>query len=228
MGEFDHLFSPAALPTEKCARMLEADLYWQIIENSLDDAETLDNQEENLIRELLALTAEDIIGFKLRTTYYLFETYTSEMWCAASIMNEGSSDDGFHCFRNWLMSQGKDFFYTAVNSPDDLANYFEEGFNENDLYEFENFYFVADQAFLEKFKVDLHDYMAYDHFPYFEENYPDIELTWDEDNLTSQQVICPRLFKIFIEDYHPDDHDDDDDDDDDDSDWFDFDEESSN
>lgn len=223
MGEFDHLFSSSTLPTEKCARMLEPDLFWQIIENSLDTAETLDNQEENLIQELLALTAEDIIGFKLRTTFYLYESYSSEMWCAASVMNEGCSDDGFHFFRNWLISQGQDFFKTAMHSPDNLAMYFEEGFNDNDLYEFETFYYVADQAFLEKFKVDLHDYLAYEHFPYFEENYPTLDLNWEEDNLTSQQVICPKLFKIFVEDYHPDD--DDDDDDDDESDWYDLEDE---
>lgn len=213
MGFLDNLFdSSAALPSEKISQMLDIDLYWQIIENSLQEAESLEEQEENLIKELKELTAEDIIGFRLRTEFFLYQSYTSELWCAASIMNEGCDDDGFQNFRLWLISQGKQIFSDAMMDPDNLAKYFEEGFNEDDFYEFEMFGNVANEAFLSLFDKDIHDFIDYHNFEYFEEDYPEIELNWDEDNVTTLQAICPRLYTLFIENLS--DYDDDEDDED--------------
>lgn len=215
MGFLDNLFdSSAALPTEKVSQMLDIDLYWQIIENSLATADTLEQQEEFLIEELKQLTAEDIIGFRLRTEFFMFQSYSSELWCAAAIMNEECDDDGFQNFRLWLISQGKQIFTDAMMDPDNLANYFEEGFNEDDFYEFEIFGTVANESFLQVFNKDIHDYIDYENFEYFEENYPEIDLNWEEDNITTYQAICPRLYTIFIENLtHYEDDDDDDDED---------------
>lgn len=221
MSFLDHLFnSSAALPTEKIAQMLDVDLYWQIIENSLQLADTLEEQEENLIKELSQLTAEDIIGFRLRTEFFMYQSYSNELWCAASIMNDGCSDDGFQHFRLWLISQGKQIFSDAMVDPDNLSTYFEDGFNDDDLYEFEMFGNVPNEAFLNLFDKDIHDYIDYENFKYFEEDYPEVELNWDEDNITSLQVICPKLFTIFIE--NAAEYDDDDDDEEDQSDEFDI------
>lgn len=200
MSFLDNLFdSSAALPAHKVSQMLDIDLYWQIIENSLQDADTLEQQEDNLIEELSHLTAEDIIGFRLRTEFFMFQSYSNELWCAASIMNDGCDDDGFQNFRLWLISQGKQIFTDAMVDPDNLSTYFEEGFNEDDLYEFEIFGVVANKAFLKLFEKDIHDYIDYENFNYFEEDYPEVELNWDEDNITTLHAICPRLFIIFIE-----------------------------
>lgn len=221
MGFLDNLFdSSAALPTEKISQMLDIDLYWQIIENSLIEAESLEEQEENLIKELKELTAEDIIGFRLRTEFFLYQSYTNELWCAASIMNEGCDDDGFQNFRLWLISQGKQIFTDAMMDPDNLAKYFEDGFNEDDFYEFEMFGNVANEAFLSLFDKDIHDFIDYSNFEYFEEDYPEIELNWDEDNVATLQAICPRLYTIFVENLS--DYDDEDDDEEDRSDEFDI------
>ena len=221
MSFLDNLFnSSASLPTEKISEMLDIDLYWQIIENSLSTADTLEQQEENLILELSQLTAEDIIGFRLRTDFFMFQSYQSELWCAATIMNDGCSDDGFQYFRLWLISQGKQIFTDAMMDPDNLAKYFEEGFNEDDLYEFEMFGSIANEAFLKVFEKDIHDYIDYENFHYFEENYPEIEFNWEEDNITTYQAICPRLYTIFIENLTH--YDDDDDDEEDRSDEFDI------
>jgi len=215
MGFLDNLFdSSSALPSEKISQMLDIDLYWQIIENSLTTADTLEQQEEFLINELEQLTAEDIIGFRLRTEYFMFLSYSSELWCAATIMNDGCSDDGYQNFRLWLISQGKQIFSDAMMDPDNLANYFEEGFNEDDLYEFESFGNVADKAFQSQFNQDIHDFIDYINFNYFEENYPELEFNWEEDNITTYQAICPRLYTIFIENLtHYEDDDDDDEED---------------
>lgn len=221
MSFLDNLFNSShALPTEKVSQMIDIDLYWQIIENSLATADTLESQEENLINELKELTAEDIIGFRLRTEFFMYQSYSNELWCAASIMNDGCSDDGFQNFRLWLISQGKQIFTDAMMDPDNLSTYFEDEFNEDDFYEFEMFGNVANEAFLQLFEKDIHDYIDYENFYYFEENYPSIEFTWDDENITTLQAVCPKLFHIFIESASQ--YDDDDDDEEDRSDEFDI------
>ncbi|MBF0597923.1 DUF4240 domain-containing protein [Faecalibacter rhinopitheci] len=215
MSFLDNLFnSLPALPTEKISQMLDTDLYWQIIENSLQDADTLEEQQENLFQELSNLTAEDIIGFRLRTEFFMFQSYSNELWCAGSIMNDGCDEDGFQNFRLWLISQGKEIFSDAMIDADNLAKYFEDGFNDDDLYEFENFSTISNDAFLKIFKNDIHDFIDYENFNYFEEDYNEIELNWDEDNITTLQAICPRLFTTFIENASEYDEEDDDDEED--------------
>lgn len=83
----------------KTAEMLNEDIYWSIIEKSLkyDDQ---DEQEEFLVKQINKLKPEEMVGFRLRTDKLLYDTYTSDMWCAGYIMNGGCSDDGFEYFRN--------------------------------------------------------------------------------------------------------------------------------
>ena len=98
---------------EKSAEMLDESIYWNIVEKSLKYKNNQDDQEEFLIKEIEKLSPKEMIGFRLRTDKFLYDTYNSEMWCAAYIMNGGCSDDGFEYFRNWVISRGKDVFYKA-------------------------------------------------------------------------------------------------------------------
>jgi len=221
MNFLDDLFnSKSSLPLEKISEMIAIDLYWQIIENSLATADNLKEQEINLINELSLLTAEDIIGFKLRTDFFMFHSYLSDLWYAAIIMNEECSDLGFESFRYWLISQGKDIYANAMMNPDNLAKYFEDGFNEEDLYEFENFGAITENVFTKIFNHNIHDYIDYENFFYQKKNYSEMNINWEEDNNSIFQAICPKLFHIFIENISEYD---DSDDDDDQSDEFDID-----
>src|ERR1044072_7914663 len=101
----------------KTAEMLNEDLYWAIITNSLQNSEDQDEQEMYLISALKQLSPVEIVGFRLRTDKLLYDTYNSEMWCAGFIMNGGCSDDGFEYFRNWVISRGKDVYYKAKENP---------------------------------------------------------------------------------------------------------------
>ena len=103
---------------EKSAEMLEESIYWNIVEKSLKCKNNQDDQEQFLIKEIEKLSPKEIIGFRLRTDKLLYDTYNSEKWCAAYIMNGGCSDDGFEYFRNWVISRGKDVFYKAKENPD--------------------------------------------------------------------------------------------------------------
>jgi len=175
----------------KTAEMLDEDLYWAIIDKSLKNTKNQEAQEQFLIKEIGKLTPKQMIGFRLRTDKLLYDTYNSEMWCAAYIMNGGCSDDGFEYFRNWVISRGKEIYYKAKQNPDNLISEVDE--NE-EMYEFESFWYVALEAFQEKTGKDLYDYIDEDNFKTKEGKYPQIEFTWQEENPESMEKICPKLY----------------------------------
>ena len=209
MDFFDDLLNSSTIPTERISKMLEEDLFWQIIDNSLQDSNNLNDQASHLSKELESLVADDIIGFQLRLEYYLFSLHSPEVWCAACIMNDDTDPKHFFFFKSWIVSQGKELFEKAIISPDDLADYFDEGFNEDDLYEFENFNAIAQKVFYEKFGLHITDFIDKESFIFFTEDAVKPEFDWDDENLTNLQVISPRLFNVFIEDYSPEDDEDD-------------------
>lgn len=208
MGLFDKFFGKAGKPdptpkTEvdstqlvKTAEMLGEDKFWSIIDKSLKSTTHQDDQEQYLIAEIEKLTPTEIIGFRLRTDKLLYDTYNSEMWCAAYIMNGGCSDDGFEYFRCWLISRGKDAYYKAKANPDHLINEVVKG---AEFYDFESFWYVALEAFQRKTGKDLYDYIDNDNFKTKEGSYPQFEFTWQEEDSESMKKICPKLYETFNE-----------------------------
>lgn len=175
---------------DKTSEMLDESIFWKIIERSLTNSHNEEEQITILVTELEKLTPKEIIGFRLRTDKFLYETYTSEMWCAGYIMNGGCSDDSFEYFRNWVISRGKDVYYSAKENPDNLISEYVEG---KDYYDFEEFWYVALTAFTNKTGKELYDYIA-DDFTTDEANYRAFEFTWDEEKPETMRAICPRLF----------------------------------
>ena len=170
MGIFDKLFGkkqpakkespkPRTQEIEKTSEMLDEDLFWSIVEKSLQATKNQDDQERVLVKEIEKLTPKQMIGFRLRTDGLLYDTYNSEMWCAGYIMNGGCSDDGFEYFRNWVISRGKETYYSAKDNSDSLISEFVEG---TDFYEFESFWYVALTAFKNKTGKGLYDYISDD------------------------------------------------------------------
>jgi len=182
----------------KTAKLLDEDQYWSIVDASRKNAGDEEEQEAFLISEIEKLSPEEMVGFRLRTDKLLFDTHTSEMWCAGYIMNGGCSDDGFEYFRNWVISRGKDTYYKAKEKADTLISEIDP---ERDEYEFESFWYVALTAFNNKTGKDLYSYIDYDNFTTRENNYPPIEFTWQEDDPDSMKVICPQLFASFEENF---------------------------
>jgi len=176
---------------EKSAEMIDEEKFWKIVASSLENSNNEYEQEKQLINEIGKLSLKEMIGFRLRTDKLLFDTYNSEMWCAGYIMNGGCSDDGFEYFRNWVISQGKETYYSAKENPDNLIK---EVSAERYEYEFESFWYVALEAFKIKTGKDLYDYIDYEEFKTREGNYNQFEFTWQEDNPESMKAICPQLF----------------------------------
>lgn len=179
----------------KTSQMMDEERFWNMIQKSLNESKNQDAQESWLIHELQQLSLEEIIGFRLRTDKLLYDTYTSQMWCAAYIMNGGCSDDGFEYFRCWLISRGENTYKKAKQSPDSLID---EVINGHDLYDFESFWYVALEAFERNTGKDLYEFIDYDNFATSEGNYPPIEFNWEEDNPETMKRICPKLFEKFM------------------------------
>ncbi len=175
----------------KTAEMLDEDLYWSIIAASLERSDDQDDQEEFLIRRVQQLSPKEMIGFRLMTDKLLHDTYNSEMWCAAYIINGGCSDDGFEYFRCWVISRGKDVYYNAKANPDSLISQLDEG----DFYEFESFWYVANEAFERITGNDLYDFIDDEAFKFKEGQYPPIVFNWQEEDPDSMKAICPKLFE---------------------------------
>lgn len=179
------------------AEMMGEEQFWAIVQTAVDEAG--DDEDEYLEvakRELSKLSLKEMIGFRLRTDKLLYDSYTSEMWCAGYLMNGGCSDDGFEYFRLWVISRGRKAYEAAMANPDNLIDYIGDD-DEMDFFEFELFWYVALEAFEEAVDADLYDYVDDDNFKTREGNYPSFEFNWEEDEPESMQKLCPRLFEKF-------------------------------
>lgn len=176
----------------KSSEMLDEDVYWSIVANSLKETNNQEDQELFLITEIQKRTPTEIIGFRLRTDQLLFDSYHPELWCAAYIVSEGISDGGFEYFRCWLISRGKEVFYSVKANPDSLIKQVVE---DKESYEFEGFWYVAMNAFKNSTGEDLYSYIDYDQFVTNDENYPLLEFNWNVEEPQTMKKICPVLFK---------------------------------
>jgi len=177
---------------EKSSEMLDENKYWTIIEKSFLSSSDYNIQRTKLLKELTQLNPKEIIGFDLRTTKLLKDSYISEMWCAAYIMKGGCSDDAFEYFRCWLISKGKDIYYKASKNPDALSEIEKKLFFD---YELEPFLYMPNEAFMLKTGKEIYDYRDMETFLKVEGYYPQIEFNWQEDNPSSMKKICPKLFQ---------------------------------
>ena len=179
------------------AEMMDEEQFWAIVQTAVDEAgDDEDEYLEVVKRELSKLSLKEMIGFRLRTDKLLYDSYTSEMWCAGYLMNGGCSDDGFEYFRLWVISRGRKVYEAAMANPDNLIDYIGDD-DEMDFFEFESFWYVALEAFEEAVDAELYDYIDDENFKTCEGNYPNFEFNWEEDEPESMQKLCPRLFEKF-------------------------------
>lgn len=179
------------------AEMMNEDQFWAIVQKAVDEAgDDEDEYLEVVMHELSKLSLKEMVGFRLRTDKLLYDSYTSEMWCAGYLMNGGCSDDGFEYFRLWVISRGRKVYEAALANPDNLIDYISED-SDMDFFEFELFWYAAIDAFEEATDADLYDYIDDDNFTTREGNYPNFEFNWDEEDPESMKKLCPRLFERF-------------------------------
>ncbi|MBC8060088.1 MAG: DUF4240 domain-containing protein [Clostridiaceae bacterium] len=170
---------------------MDENIFWELIDQSLKESDgELSVQYEELLSVLSNVSVEEIIEFHKIFNKHYIESYTSDLWAAAYIINGGCSDDGFDYFRGWLISRGKDVFEKALKDPSSIADIIDiEEFEEA---EFEEILYLADDAYTMKTnKKDFYDLVK-------PVKYTKIELAWSEDEGCLKKMF-PRLVDMFWE-----------------------------
>lgn len=102
--------------------IMESEKFWKIIEITKSESSgDYEKQQSLLERELLKLTAKEVLEFDNKFRTLRGEIYTWDFWAAAYIINGGCSDDCFSDFRGWLIGQGKSIFESAVQNIETLS-----------------------------------------------------------------------------------------------------------
>ncbi|MCL7460151.1 DUF4240 domain-containing protein [Micromonospora echinofusca] len=101
---------------------MRTDDFWQLIDRARADG---GGEPHAVAARAVALLAErapeDIVGYARHQARVLSASHRVDLWGAAYLINGGVSDEGFHHFRGWLMTQGREIFARAVADPDSLA-----------------------------------------------------------------------------------------------------------
>ena len=188
--------SPGKKPTRSSRdNLMSEDQFWEIIEKT--KADDPQDQLDKLVSLLSTMTVDDIFGFDYRLDKFLELSYKSDLWAAAYILCGGCSDDSFDYFRAWLVSKGRTIFEAAVEKPDSLIDFLAE-VDEFDILENEEIMYATLDAYEEV--TGKNDF--YDVLDTFDDNFSilEIELTWDDDDPKTLEVVCPKLFERYYED----------------------------
>ena len=103
--------------------LMDEDQFWKIIQTAKDNANgDYEQQQEELASELRKLTPDNIILFGNRFRQFRGQANTWELWGAIYIIHGGCGDDSFNDFREWVIGQGREFYYRTINNPETLVD----------------------------------------------------------------------------------------------------------
>lgn len=97
------------------------DQFWKLIQLTYQKSNgDFEMQQQILHSELRKLTPIEVMQFDNKFTKLRGEAYTWDLWGAIYIIHGGCGDDSFMDFRDWVISQGKDFYYRTLSNPETL------------------------------------------------------------------------------------------------------------
>lgn len=178
---------------------MSEDEFWSLIEES--QGEDPQEQLDNLVDALLDMTVEKIAGFDYVLCKMLERSYTVEMLAVADIVLDGCTDEGFECFRMWVISLGRETFENALKDPDSLFDALEKVADEGDEPINAELWYVAGDAYQEMTEKD--DDATDRFFSSFDDDFNEeieIQPTWTDDDPTGLEEICPKIFDRFYDD----------------------------
>ncbi len=187
--------------TKKALKLkrIDKDRFWQIIADAHAERQSQEEVLEYIGGGITELSPGEMLGFHRWVMYYLAKSYKDKLWAAAYIVMGGCSDDGFEAFRAWLIAQGREVYEAALKSPDSLLPVLKGLREREEVPELEELLSIAYASFdhvgagtwedWEEAAQELLDSPSLD--------YPDIELSWEEDDDESLRRICPLLFGEF-------------------------------
>ncbi|HMS68063.1 MAG: DUF4240 domain-containing protein [Saprospiraceae bacterium] len=104
-------------------KLMDEDEFWDIIKTTKEHSKgDYELQQEILESELSKLTPNEVLLFSNRFRSLRGLANTWELWGAIYIIQGGCGDDSFNDFREWVIGQGKDFYYKTIEDPESLAN----------------------------------------------------------------------------------------------------------
>ncbi|EKE69452.1 hypothetical protein B3C1_15112 [Gallaecimonas xiamenensis 3-C-1] len=130
----------------------------------------------------MTLPPDEICRFDREYRLKLVQSYRWDLWGAAYLINGGCSDDGFDYFRDFLISEGKEVFESALAHPDSLSS-----LAELEDAELEDFRYVIGEAY---------EQLVGEELPIADIDYPNEPAgeEWDEDDL---QELFPKLAALY-------------------------------
>lgn len=163
---------------------------WDLIETAreeADDPDDADSVAAALTRALSETRPETIEAFDAALGRLVAESYRTDLWAAAYLINGGASDDGFDYFRGWLVTQGRDVFEAAVAEPDSLADVpaVRRAAADGDELECEDVLNAAWDAYEDATGEELPDSAR--------PALPQLDPMWDFDDEAEMRVRLPRL-----------------------------------
>ncbi|MBL8552046.1 MAG: DUF4240 domain-containing protein [Hyphomonadaceae bacterium] len=157
--------------------------FWELVGYAPDP-----NQQLALLENRLrALPPHDIMQFCLALRQELNRAHIQPLWAAAYIMCGAGSEEGFDCFKAWVMLQGRDYFEAALTDPDCLAD-----IPEIDYSVCEHFLVLADH---------VHHDLTGEYPDYAPSPRPHLAFTdrWDFDFVEGIRESLPRLWARYGE-----------------------------
>ena len=162
---------------------MDDERFWAFIDAAREAAgDDVEERVGGLEQVLLNHHADEVQAFQDKYDELHQRANTWELWGAAFLINGGCSDDGFHYFRDWLISEGEAVFEAALADPDSLAEL--PGTDEREL---EAFGYVAAEVFEQMADREITRRRA------LEAGEP-TGTPWEEDELPER---FPRLAKKF-------------------------------
>jgi hypothetical protein len=164
--------------------IMESEKFWKIIEITKSESYgDYEKQQSLLKRELLKLTAKEVLEFDNKFRTLRGEIYTWDFWAAAYIINGGCSDDCFSDFRGWLIGQGQSIFENAIQNIETLTELKET--NDGD---WEGLSYIATDVYENKTGKDMPQGV--------QENFEITGEEWEEDENDLKNRF-PKLYAKF-------------------------------
>jgi hypothetical protein len=169
---------------------MNQDQFWQFIATSRANTNhDLEHLRANLEKNANALSDDEVLSLDQHIWHFLAHSYQSRLWAAAYLINGGCSFDGFDYFRGWLVAQGREVYFAALENPDSLADHLVQipNWEPWDELEFEDMLGIGSSVYQKRFGE----------YPNTATPYPAIELDWDEDDDVYFAQNFPKLSKLM-------------------------------
>jgi hypothetical protein len=101
---------------------LDEAAFWQLMAETRSAAGNDTGRQTQLLEERLThFSPQAIVEFARIRRQLDRRAYTSSLWAAAYVIEDGCSDDCFRDFRGYLISLGRGPYESALKNPDSLA-----------------------------------------------------------------------------------------------------------